>query len=129
MDELGTKKEANIEIRQAAESVIERVYLAVEHLCIGQGDVRKRLQIAVATLLPLQEEEFPSELREDFNWVISQSTKYPSEDPKFRGNLEETMLRIKNSSGQKIAERIFHIYSNLQEIRGFPLRGYLDPRG
>lgn len=125
-NELKKRKDKDKETRQAAESVIERVYLAVEHLCIGQGDVRKRLRTAVINLLPLQKEDFPHELREDFNWVISQSTKYPSDDRKLRGDLEFTMRTIKNSSGQKIAKRILHIYARLQDIRGFPLRGEID---
>lgn len=128
MKEFGTRVDESIETRHAAESVIERVYLAVQQLCIGQGDVRARLKTAVLTLLPLQEKEFPEELRKDFSWVISQSIKYRSEMPKFRGDLETTLRRIRNSTGQKIAERIFHIYSRLQNIRGFPLLEYRDPR-
>lgn len=127
MEEFGTRAEECIDTRQAAESVIERVYLSVQQLCTGQADVRSRLQTAILTLLPLQEKEFPEELRKDFNWVIAQATKYRSEMPQLRSDLEATMRRIRNSSGQKIAARIFHIYSRLQDIRGFPLLEYRDP--
>jgi hypothetical protein len=127
MNSYGSRKQESIETRSLAESVIERVYLAVEQLCVGQGDVRKRLITAVMTLLPLQEEEFPEELRSDFRWVISQSTRYKSEYPQYRGDLEATMSRIRNSTGEKIAKRIFTIYSRLQDIRGFPLLEYRNP--
>ena len=127
MEHFGTRSQESIEVRQAAEGVIERVYLAIEQLCTGRGDVRKRLQTAIVTLLPLREKEFPEELRGDYRWIIAESTKYKSEMPEFRGDLEETMRRIQNSTGQKIAKRIFHIYSRLQEIRGFPLFGYRNP--
>lgn len=127
MKDFGTRSQESIEVRRAAEEVIERIYIAIEQLCTGRGDVRKRLQTAVMTLLPLQEKELPEELRGDFKWVISESTKYKSEMPEFRGDLEATMRRIQNSTGQKIAKRILHIYSRLQEIRGFPLLEYRDP--
>ena len=126
MSQFGTRHQENLETRKAAESVIERLYLATKQLATSSGDVRKRLQAAVVTLLPLQAQEFPEELREDFRWVISESTKFQS-GSEFRGDLEATMRRIRNSTGEKIAERIFHIYSRLQEIRGFPLLGWRDP--
>jgi hypothetical protein len=124
MDDFDTRKHASLKDKSAAESVVERVYLAVEQLCTGQGDVRKRLEAAVLTLLPLQIRDFPECVQEDFDWVIRESTKYESQHPKFRGNLEATMLRIRNSTGQKIAQRIFQIYSSIQNIRGFPLLEY-----
>lgn len=124
MDDFGTRRHASLKDRAAAESVVKRVYLAVQQLCTGQGDVRKRLQAAVLMLLPMQVREFPECVQEDFDWVIRESTKYESQYPQFRGDLEATMMRIRNSTGQKIAQRIFDIYSSIQDIRGFPLLGY-----
>ena len=103
-----------------AESVVERVFQAVEHLCTAPGDVRTRLDGAVMTLLPLQVREFPEHLQGDFKWILSQSTKYRSEWP-HEGDLKATMRRIKNSTGEKIAKRIFRVYSEIQNIRGCPL--------
>ena len=120
----GTRKNATTEDKIAAESVIQRVYLSVEELCIGKGDVRQRLKDAVLILLPLQTRDFPACLQKDFEWVIKESSKYESHHPKFRGNLDETMRRIRNTTGQKIAQRILSIYSTLQDIRGFPLLEY-----
>ncbi len=104
-----------------AESVVERLYLAVHHLAIGKGDVRDRLRVVALDLFPLLETDFPEELRDDFKWVKTQMTKYESEYPQFTGNVEVTMRRIRNSTGQKIAERIFELYSRVQEFRGYPL--------
>lgn len=126
MRDFGTREDASFEDKAAAESVVERVYLAVQQLCTERGDVRKRLEVAVMTLLPLQVRNFPVTLQKDFDWVIRESTKYKSPHPQFRGDLEATMMRIRNSTGQKIAQRIFNIYSSIQDIRGFPL---LESRG
>lgn len=127
MKDYGTRTTADLKTRNQAESVVERVYLAVKYLCIGRGDVRKRLSEAISALLPLQPHEFPDELQADFEWIIKQSTKYDSQIPEYEGNIEATMKRIKNSTGEKIADRIFSIYSRIQDIRGFPLLGYRNP--
>lgn len=127
MQDFGNRKQMSIEARNQAESVVPRVFLAVESLCVGNGDVRDRLLVAITDLLPLQSSDFPEHLRKDFEWVINQSTKYESPYPEFYGQLEATMKRIKNSTGSKIAKRILHIYSEIQNIRGFPLLEYRDP--
>jgi hypothetical protein len=124
MQDFGTRNNTSREDRAAAESVVERLCLAVMLLCTETGDVRKRLEIAVMALLPLQVSNFPLCLQQDFDWVIRESTKYKSPYPQFRGDLEATMMRIRNSTGQKIAQRIFNIYSSIQDIRGFPLLEY-----
>ena len=127
MDDYGTRKTADLKKRSQAESVVERVFLSVKHLCTAQGDVRKRLVGAVTTLVPLLAREFPEELQADFDWIMAQSTKYKSQIPEYEGNIEATMKRIRNSSGEKIAERIFSLYSRIQDIRGFPLLEYRNP--
>jgi hypothetical protein len=101
MEDFGTRATADLKTRSQAESVVERVYLSVEHLCTAPGDVRSRLVGAIITLLPLQAREFPEELQADFDWVIAQSTKYKSQIPQYQGNIEATMKRIRNSTGEK----------------------------
>ena len=105
--------------KDAAESVIERVYLAVETLATEPGDVRSRLKSAGIILAPLQAREFPEQLREDFEWIMEHLTRYDAIGPEER--IEATMNRIKNSTGEKIAKRIFALYGELQEMRGSPL--------
>jgi len=119
----GTREDSSIEDRAAAESVKERMFLAVQDLCVGRGDVRNRLISAISTLLPLSSREFPEALQRDFEWVMSESTKYRSDNPMHKSDLEATMRRIQNSTGEKIAKRIFYIYKTIQDIRGFPLLG------
>lgn len=128
MIDYGTRSGTDISTRNKAESVVERVYLSVEHLCIAPGDVRKRLEVAVGILLPLRPSDFPEDMQNDFNWIIEQCTKYESEDPQRWGRVEATMKRIKNSTGERIAKNIFSMYSRLQNIRGFPLCEYRNPK-
>jgi hypothetical protein len=128
MDDYGTRAASDLTTRSQAESVVERVYLAVKHLCTARGDVRQRLVGAVSTLLPLQACDFPAHLQEDFDWIVQQSTKYQSQIPKYQGNLDATMKRIRNSTGEKIAERIFNLYADVQAIRGFPLLDWRNPK-
>jgi hypothetical protein len=127
MTQYGTRSDATVEDRIAAESVKQRVFLAVQDLCIEEGDVRARLIVSISTLMPLNPDEFPEALRKDFEWVMLQSTKHESTFPEHRSNLEVTMKKIRNSTGKKIAEKIFRIYSEIQNIRGFPLLGNRKP--
>ena len=127
MIEYGTRSNETIETRIAVESIKERVYMAVKELCIGGSDVRGRLVISVNILMALSPDEFPDEIKEDFNWVIQESTKYKSNIPEYQSDLEVTMKKIRNSTGEKIADRIFTIYSRIQSIRGFPLLGIRRP--
>lgn len=127
MIQYGTRSDATVEDRVAAESVKERVFLAVQELCVEEGDVRARLVVSINILMALSPNEFPEALRKDFELVIQQSTKYESDTPKHRTNLEVTMSRIRNSTGKKIAKKIFKIYSDIQNIRGFPLLGSRKP--
>jgi hypothetical protein len=106
MDDYGTRATSDLTTRSQAESVAERVYLAVKHLCTARGDVRQRLVGAIWTLLPLQTREFPQHLQKDFDWIVKQSTKYQSQIPQYHGNVEATMKRIRNSTGENIAEII-----------------------
>jgi len=48
---------------------------AIEHLATGPDDVKRRLYDAYFSLLPVQEDDLPHEVRKDFRWVIAQLTK------------------------------------------------------
>ena len=115
-----------------AEDVLGRVTLAIESLCVGKGDVRSRLEMALICLVPLQERDFPCELRGEFRKIIQQSTKYDARDlyeagyiplealssghPRFEGHIHSTMRRIRRSTGAKIASDIWHLFSALQRM-------------
>lgn len=91
----------------------EKLYQAMHTLATGKGDVRSRLLCAFMGFHTLNEGAFPPEFREDWKWVMEQMTKYgPLIDHKgevWRGSVENTMNRIKNTTGEKIAEKIFNI--------------------
>ena len=107
--------------QDAANAVIERVCSAVKVLCEEPGDARQRVGLAVEILRPLRPEEFPSITRNDFRWVLRTSTKFKADPASERGNIQETMRRIRNSTASKVAKRIFAIYSQIQDIREHPL--------
>lgn len=118
---------------EKALDVLKRVTLAVETLCVGKGDVRSRLESAVGDLIPLREQDFPDRLAPRFRQIIEQSTKYDATDRLkfglpadaltpghkwYEGRLHPTMRRIRRSTGSKIAQEIWWLYSELQRIAG-----------
>jgi hypothetical protein len=103
----------------------EKLLAALESLATGPGDVRARLLAAYQTFHPLKQSHFPPNLRKDFEWVLRQLTKHePIYDYKGRldrGSVEETLRRIKNVTGVKIATRIYRLYHALDsEVRRKP---------
>ena len=119
--------------QERAEDVLEQVTLAIESLCVGKGDVRSRLETAVADhLTPLREQDFPCELRCEFRKIIEQSTKHDARDlyragyiplaalspghDLYEGRIHATMRRIRRSTGVKIARDIWHLFSALQRM-------------
>lgn len=135
-------KDSDEDIRKAGD-VLERMTLAIQSLCVGEGDVRSRLEDAILQLVPLREEDFPSRLRCEFRKIMQQSTRYDDSDTdregivsrlkeKFPGNaaeldtwgeswketrLRSTMRRIRRSTGKKIAQDIWHLFEALSIIR------------
>jgi len=91
----------------------EKLYVAIRSLATGQGDVRARLVDAFMTFHTLKVDDFPPKYREDWKWIQNQLTKHgPIYDYKgrvYKGSVENTMSKIKNSTGRKIATKIFDI--------------------
>lgn len=91
----------------------EKLYGAMRSLATGQGDVRARLVEAFMSFHTLKEDDFPPKYREDWKWINTQLTKHgPIYDYKgrvYKGSVENTMGKIKNSAGRKIATKIFDI--------------------
>ena len=100
--------------KSQAHSVNERLSSAVKSLATGKGDVRNRLEAAIMQLLPLRPEDFPEHLRSDFDWIIEQATKYEAQHDE--GKLKATMKRIQNSTGEKIATRLYDMHQEIQRI-------------
>jgi len=83
-------------------------------LATGRGDVRSRLETAYRRFWVLTEENFPEEFRDDWKWIKNQLTKFGplydnSGEILISDAVENTMSRIKNKTGQKIAGKIFYI--------------------
>jgi hypothetical protein len=82
-------------------------------LATGKGDVRDRLLGAYMSFHTLNEKDFPEEFKKDWAWVMKQLTKYgPLRDYKgdvWLGSVENTMNRIRNSTGERIAKKIFDL--------------------
>ena len=96
------------------------MYLAVEGLCTGGGDVRERLRTTADYLVPLRKEDFPERLQDDFEWVMNQLTRYPARCKKW-GPIDGTLARIRRSTGAKIAQRIFQMFLEVQKMRNHPI--------
>ena len=112
-----------------AKDVLERITGAIEALCVGKGDVRSRLIPAIYGLVPLRDQDFPTELQDQFRKIMTVSTKYDASDldriiPLYpagswndkQGRIEATMRRISRSTGQSIAQDIWSLYVTLRKI-------------
>ena len=111
----------------------EKLLAALDSLATGPGDVRERLLVAYQSFHPLKEAHFPQHLRKDFRWVLEQITKYgPVYDYKGRldrGSVEETLRRIKNGTGVKIASKLLRLYHALDAyVRRHDVPSNLPPQ-
>ena len=90
---------------------------ALHSLATGPGDVRHRLDSAYRHFRSVEKKHLPEKLQKDHQWILFQLTRFgPSFDrygKVVRGPVEETLNRIRNSTGTKIAERILDIYHQL----------------
>ena len=97
---------------------LEKLSLAVHYLAVGPGDVRQRLKTAYMEFHVVSEDDFPEHLRDDWQWIIAQLIRFGpvrhADGTIFVGALENTLSRIKNSTGAKIAERIVSLQAELE---------------
>jgi len=97
---------------------LEKLSLAVHYLAVSPGDVRRRLKRAYREFHAVSENDFPAHLRDDWNWIKNQLIRFGpvlhADGTVFVGALENTLGRIKNSTGTKIAERIISLHSELE---------------
>ena len=90
---------------------------AVKILATGEKDVRKRL-CSIAGIIKLNDNNFPTELRMEWKWILENLTKkepeYLKNDKMLFSSIENTMRNMKNRSGSVIAEKIVNLYFKLQ---------------
>jgi len=102
-----------------------KIYGIVEFLATRTGDIRKRLLLCSSELAMLDNKYFnylPEDLQEELSGIIKEMSKYgeyynPSfPERRISGSFENTLSRIRNSTGEKIAKRIFYIFEELTNI-------------
>lgn len=111
-------------IHGPAHYALEKFFMATHSLAVGPGDVRERLCSAYQSFCTLTQEDFPEPLRADWHWIMQQLTRfgprYDHDGRVQRGAVEETMRRIKKATGVRIAEKVVHVYHQLEH--------HVDPR-
>ncbi len=95
----------------------EKFSAAIYRLAVAEGDVRSRLLSAYRILRSLQDEEFPPQLRDEWTQLKTSITRLgPQVDQHgvaWKSGDEYTLSKIKNSTGRKIAERIYMLEKHL----------------
>ena len=102
--------------------IIEKLTNAMESLTLGPGDIRSRLITAHQCMFTLREDDFPSYLPAEWSWIKRQLTKYgPVVGPngQFRDSVENTMRKVRNQTGVRIAERISKLYWSLSNNKKY----------
>jgi hypothetical protein len=118
---ISTQSDFDREVKMSGDSnyALEKLSLAVFYLAIGQGDVRRRLKSAYMKFHPVTRDDFPPHLRDDWDWIINQLTRFgPVNHPDGTvviGSVDNTLNRIKNSTGAKVAEKIVSLQSELED--------------
>lgn len=103
--------------KQKADDVFPRLHSAVEALCLGKGDVRKRLIDAGTVLIALRIEDFPSQLQQRVKDIHKRLSRYTARH-KWEGSFEATAARTKRETGQVTAQMIWELFHDIQRIRG-----------
>lgn len=95
-----------------------RIDDAIDELCIGAGDARKRLLSANEVTSSLQDSHFPDELIADWISIQKRMKKYGPrtnfEGKMVEGAVAHTMSKIKNRKASKIAEDMLKLHKTLQ---------------
>ncbi len=109
---------------------------AIEHMATGPGDVRSRLWDAYLSLRPVMEDDLPPVVRQDFRWIMAQLTKrdpyYNHKGEVISGSVQQSLSRMHNTTGVKIAKRLLHIYRVLEDYvreHGLGHFGLHEPAG
>ena len=89
----------------------EKFHAAIYRLAVGEGDVRDRLRGAYRYLRMLSEHDVPPHLRKEWEAILASLTWYgpevDSDGTAYRKSMDHTLSRIRNSTGRRIAERIW----------------------
>jgi hypothetical protein len=98
---------------------LEKLTNAIKILATDPGDARKRTAHAFLELSSVQTRDFPPDLQNDWELLERQMTKCdPLLNHKgevWRGSVENTMSRVRNSTAASLAKKIWDLYWALTE--------------
>lgn len=98
----------------------EKFNAALYYLAVGEGDVRARLRHAYTQLRRLREDEVPAPLRVEWRSILNALTargpQRASSGDIQKNALDHTLDRMRNTSGRKIAERIYAMVGDAEEL-------------
>jgi hypothetical protein len=98
------------------DSAVEKLGVAV-HRLVGLGDIKDRLHQAYLSFEPLQPEDLPEHLRDEFRELKNALTWLPVDEPgQQEGTLASTLDRMSDGEADRLARKIYELYS---EVRHF----------
>ncbi|MDE0504491.1 MAG: hypothetical protein OXI86_10455 [Candidatus Poribacteria bacterium] len=116
--EVNITEATNVDRQGDPQYALGNLEQAVYSLTVGEGNVRQRLLNAHSILIAVFEDDFPEHLVEDWKWVQEQWTRFgPVMTPNgevFLGSVENTLRRIRNRTGARIAVRLVTLRNDLR---------------
>lgn len=92
---------------------------AITTLAVGRGNAPARLRVALPSLMDFELEQFPPPLRRVWASIRKQVTSRQPTNPRF-GTLDATLVKMRSSTGARIAEQIVAISKAVDELSGVP---------
>lgn len=93
---------------------IEKLSQAIRFLAVGEGDVRERLRTAYIGFHTLKDDDFPDDLRKDWQWVMKMLTREKQEMIRGYGTVHASLYKMKNKTGSKIAKTLLQLLDALE---------------
>ena len=87
----------------------------VAFLATAKGDMRERLKIMSVEISQLTTDDFPSSLKNKWDFVETKLSKYPAkfnwnQSRQEMGSIEHSLSRMHNRTACKIAQNIYELY-------------------
>jgi hypothetical protein len=99
-----------------------KLSIAIDTLTVGAGDIRERLHDAFVDFHAITAEDFPENLRADYNWIVTRLTRFGPRlghrNETWRGAVESTMRRVQRKTGVEIAKRVVKLREDLANHLG-----------
>lgn len=110
---------------------LEKFNRAIHILATEEGDLRERLLcLFQGDLAMIDLKHLPKELHDDYTWILKTITKhdeiykgqkehFETDDGRYDrclpGRIKASLHRMRNSTGKKIAKKLFNIYDVLNQ--------------